>query len=82
MSEAELKYYRHEQEIPEVGKAISIYECEVSDSALLVQRFVTHVPESGDYDRMTVDWAMELVRDDVVEVSAEEFEQLWELDGE
>ncbi len=82
MNDEQLKYFRHVQEIPDLGEAISLYECEISDDSLLVRRFVTHVPESGDYDRLEVDWTMELVREEAEEVSSEEFEKLWELDGD
>ncbi len=78
MEDACLSYYKFNREIPDHGEAVTIYECgRDTEGALLVKRFVTHLLGTEKYDCLDVDWTMELVREEVVEVTAEEFEQLW-----
>ncbi|MFP4687563.1 MAG: hypothetical protein ACLFN5_05575 [bacterium] len=73
-------YYRTYQDVPTRGEAVSVYECELENNERMVKRFATHIPETGDYDRLNVDWAMVLCHDDAQEVSREEFDRLWELE--
>lgn len=79
MTDETYEYYRTVQEIPARGEAVSIYECEPDENHLWVNRFVTHIPETDDYDRMEVDWAMELTNDEADPVDADEFRELWNL---
>ncbi|MGM0380478.1 MAG: hypothetical protein ACQEP7_00650 [bacterium] len=76
-----LVYYKSVEEVPTRGEAVSIYECEPEEDELWVRRFVTHIEESGDYDRLEVDWDMQLCEGDIEEVSREDFQELWDLNG-
>ncbi len=80
MADKKIAYYRTYQDVPTKGEAVSIYECELDGDARMVRRFVTHIPESGDYDRLEVDWAMVLSHREAEKVEPEEFERLWELE--
>ncbi len=73
------EYYRTVREVPTRGEAVSIYECEPAGDELWVRRFVSYIAESEDYDRLEVDWDMQLCEEDSEEVSREEFQKLWEL---
>lgn len=82
MSAEDYEYYRTVQEIPTRGEAVSIYECEPEEEKLWVQRFVTHIPETEDYDRLEVDWSMELTNETAEEVDAGAFQELWDLQSD
>lgn len=70
-------YYKTSQFIPTKGDSYSYYECE---GDFQVNRFVTHIPETGEMDKVDVTWTMELREDGVEEIDAEEFEEHWNMD--
>lgn len=77
MTNGEYSYYKSSQFIPTKGDSHSFYECE---DEMMVRRFITYIPETGEIDRVEVDWTMELREEGADEIEAEEFEKHWNMD--
>lgn len=69
------RYYRTSQFIPTKGESFSYYEC---DEDFQVYRFMTRIPETGEVERVDVDWTMELRQEGAEEIDREEFIEHWE----
>lgn len=74
---SDYQYFKTSQVVPTKGTSYSYYEC---DEDYEVQRYVTHIPETGDLDQIDVDWTMELRREGLEEIDSEQFEEYWTLD--
>lgn len=68
------QYFKTTQFVPTKGESYTYYEC---DEELQVKRFMTHIPDSGEIERIEVDWPMEL-REGAERIDREEFMQHWE----
>ncbi len=74
----EMRYFQTTQFVPTKGESYTYYEC---DEDLQVQRFLTHIPDSGEIDRVEVDWPMDFREEGAEEIDREEFLEHWENAG-
>jgi hypothetical protein len=70
-----MRYYKTSQPIPGKGYAWMLYECDEDEK---VVRHVTHIPMTGEVQRVSDPVVKTLYRPDMLEASSrEEFETLW-----
>jgi len=73
-------YFMASQPIPGKGDALTYYEC--TDDKKVVRQ-LTHIPATGEVERIPDPIVKTLIRPDVLsEASQEVFEQLWQGDAE
>lgn len=73
--EGDLQYFKSSQFIPTKGESFHYYEC---DEDLQVKRYLTHIPDTGEVEKIDVTWTMEMRRERAEEISREEFMEQWE----
>ena len=75
-----MKYYKISQPIPGKGYAWMYYECADEHDVI---RYVTHIPHTGEIQRVTDPVVKTLYRPDTLQSSSqEEFESYWVKEGE
>ncbi len=73
-----MKYFKTAQFVPNKGDAWTYYEC---DDAETVLRQLTHIPETGETDRIPSPIVKKLYRPEILKPStAEEFLTLWDAE--
>lgn len=71
-----MKYFKTSQFVPGKGDAWTYYECDETDK---IVRQMTHIPETGDTERISDPIVKKLYRPDKLQsATAEEFLSLWE----
>lgn len=72
-----MKYFKCAQSVPGKGEAWMYYEC---DDRQLVQRFVTHIPETGETEKVPNPVIKTLFRPDLLlPIEEKEFLEHWNL---
>ncbi|NLV44407.1 MAG: hypothetical protein GXY07_07885 [Candidatus Hydrogenedentes bacterium] len=73
-----MKYFKTAQFVPNKGDAWTYYECDDSEKIL---RQMTHIPETGEIDRIPDPIVKKLYRPEMLQpASEEEFLGLWNKD--
>ena len=73
-------YFKASQPIPGKGDALTYYEC--TDDKKVVRQ-LTHIPATGDVERIPDPIVRTLIRPDMLsEASREVFERLWRGDAD
>lgn len=70
-----MKYFKTAQFVPNKGDAWTYYECDDNDKIL---RQMTHIPETGEIDRIPDPIVKKLYRPEMLQAaSGDEFLDLW-----
>lgn len=74
-----MQYFKTSQPVPGKGDALIFYEC---DDSQAIQRYVTHIPATGETERVSDPVVKKLYRPEfLLKSSAEEFTQHWSKDS-